>query len=215
MHASTDTRLVRCLDGLAISFAMLDQIQQDLHMVCAAIKDNKKSLPGAFLRCWSFIDTVHRIREVAQAVPGLSSKTAELRLFLDATAIAEEFRNYIQHLRSELSKVPGNTFPVWGSLSWVDPNDSLLTHTALAGAQVGETHFVGCVFDTVERKWVSNVALSVNDLSFNFDPIFMACTRFKDFVVPWILAKYAPGIQLREELPVMSARIQFAKRIGV
>ena len=151
MHASTDTRLVRCLDGLAISFAMLEQIQQDLHMVCAAIRDNRQSLPGAFLRCWSFIDTVHRIREVAQAVPGLSSKTAELRLFLDATDIAEKFRHYIQHLRSELSKVPGNTFPVWGSLSWVDPEDSMLIHTALAGAQVGETRFVGCVSERVNE----------------------------------------------------------------
>ena len=90
----------------------------------------------------------------------------------------------------------------------------MLTHTALAGAQVGETRFVGCVFDTVERKWVSKVALSVNDLSFNFDPIFVACTRFIDFVVPWILAKYSPGIQLREELPVMSTRVQFVKRSG-
>ncbi len=195
-----------------MSFSILEQIHRDLHMICAAIKGNRQSLPGAFLRCWSFIDTVHRIREVAQGVPGLGRKTAELSLFLDATDIAEKFRHYIQHLRSELSKVPGNTFPVWGSLSWVDPDDSMLTHTVLAGAQVGETRFVGCVFDTVEHKWVSKVALSVNDLSFNFDPIFMACIRFRDFVVPWILAKYSPGIQLREELPIMSTRVQFVNR---
>jgi len=214
MHVSTDPRLVRCLDGLAISFGMLEQLQQDLHMVCVSIKNNRQSLPGAFLRCWSFIDTVHRIREVAQVVPGLGNRTTELRVFLAATDIAEKFRHYIQHLRSDLSKVQGNTFPVWGSLSWVDPDDSLLTHTALAGAQVGETRFVGCVFDTVECKWVSKVALSVNDLSFNFDPIFMECTRFRDFVIPWILAKYSPGIQLREEHPVMSARVQYVKRSG-
>ena len=214
MHASTDTRLVRCFDGLAMSFAMLEKIYSDLHMVCSEIKSKKQSLPEAFLRCWSFIDTVHRIREVAQAVPGLSKKTAQLRLFLDATAIAEEFRNYVQHLRSELAKTPGNTFPVWGSLSWVDPNESLLTHTVLAGAQVGETRFVGCVFDTVEGRWVSKVALSVHDRSFNFDPIFMACSRFQGFVVPWILSKYSPGIQLREEIPVMSVRFQFGSRNG-
>lgn len=214
MHASADTRLVRCFDGLAMSFAMLEQIQENLYMVCVAIKDNKPSLPSAFLRCWSFIDTVHRIREVAQSVPGLSRKTAELRLFLDATDIAENFRHYIQHLRSELSKVPGNTFPVWGSLSWVDPKNSLLTHTVLAGAQVGETRFIGCVFDKVEGKWVSKVALSVNDLSFNFDPIFIVCIQFKDFILPWIQAKYSPGIQLCEEYPVMSTRVQFIKRSG-
>lgn len=54
-----------------------------------------------------------RLREVAQAVPGLSMKTPELRLFLNDTAIAEEFRRYIQHLRTELSKSPGNIIGVF------------------------------------------------------------------------------------------------------
>jgi len=40
-------------------------------------------------------------------------KTPELRLFLNDTAIAEEFRRYIQHLRTELSKSPGNIIGVF------------------------------------------------------------------------------------------------------
>jgi hypothetical protein len=211
MHAATDTRLVRCLDGLALSFAMLKHIHADLHNVCASVKATKESLPAAFWQCWSFVDTVHRIREVAQAIPGLSRKTTELRVFLDATAISKEFRHYIQHLRSELSKAHGNTFPVWGSLSWVDLGDPLLTHTVLAGAQVGDTQYVSCVFDTVERQWVSKVSLSVAGHSFNFDPIFSANMRFRDFVVPWLLSTYAPGIHPQEELPVISARLQFVQ----
>ena len=173
MHASRDTRLIRCLDGLDMSFAMLEQIHAELYPTCAAIKMDKHNLALAFWRCWSFVDTVHRIREIAQAIPGLSTKTAEVRSFLEATSIAEDFRHYIQHLRSELLKTPGNTFPVWGSLSWVDLEDQWLTHIVMAGVQVGETRYVGCVFDTVKREWVSKVALSVNDLSFNFDLIFM------------------------------------------
>jgi hypothetical protein len=212
MHAATDIRLVRCLDGLALSFAILQHIHADLHVVCANVKSNKDALSPAFWRCWSFVDTVHRIREVAQAVPGLSTKTPELRLFLDATVIAKEFRHYIQHLRSELSNIPGNTFPVWGSLSWVDPEDPMLTHTVLAGARVGETQYTGCVFDTVERQWVSKVSLSIIGHSFNFDPIFAACMRFRDFVVPWLLATYSPGFKFEEEVPVISARIQFVVR---
>jgi len=213
MRAATDTRLVRCLDGLTLSFAMLQHMHADLHTVCASLKSNKESLPLAFLRCWSFVDTVHRIREVSQAIPGLSAKNSELRIFLDSTGIAEKFRHYIQHLRSQLAKSPGNTFPVWGSLSWVDPVDSLLTHTALAGAQVGETQYAGCIYDTHERRWVSKVALSVESNSFNFDPIFDACNRFRDFVIPWILSTYTPGVQLREELPIFSARVQIIERV--
>jgi hypothetical protein len=211
MHVSSDTRLIRCLDGLDMSFAMLENIHAELYPTCAAIKADQRHLVLALWRCWSFVDAVHRIREIAQAVPGLSKKTAEVRSFLDATSIAEDFRHYIQHLRSELSKTPGNTFPVWGSLSWVDLEDQWLTHIAMAGARVGETRYVGCVFDRVKREWVSKVALSVNDLSFNFDPIFKHCTEFRDFVIPRLLGTYSLGINVREELPLMSVRLQFGE----
>src|SRR5215813_4395867 len=99
MHAATDTRLIRCLDGLTLSFAILEEIHSELHAACAVLTVHKDRLPAAFWRCWSFVDTVHRIREVAQAIPGLSRNTPELRTFLGATSIAEGFRHYIQHLR--------------------------------------------------------------------------------------------------------------------
>jgi len=213
MGAGTDTRLIRCLDGLSMSFAMLEHIHEAQYGVCAGLKADKAHLlPVAFWHCWSFVDIVHRIREIAQGIPGLGGKRAELRGFLNATAPAEAFRHYIQHLRSELAKSPGNTFPVWGSLAWVDPDDQWLSHTALAGAQVGETRFDGCVFDTVERRWVSRVALSVEGKSFNFDPIFASCIEFRDFVIPWVMSTYSPGVRFQEELPVMSTRIQFVPR---
>lgn len=212
MNASTDTRLIRCLDGLDMSFAMLKHIHDGLHASCASIMADKHNLALAFWRCWSFVDTVHRVREVSRSVPGLSAKTPQLRVFLDATSITEGFRHYIQHLRGELAKSPGNTFPVWGSLSWVDPNDDTLAHTAMAGAQVGETNFAGCILDIVQRRWVSKVALSVNHLSFNFDPIFESCTQFREFIIPWLLQKYSPGITIREDLPVTSVRFQFGAR---
>ncbi|MBS1154287.1 MAG: hypothetical protein H6R07_211 [Proteobacteria bacterium] len=208
MHATNDTRLVRCLDGLSMSFAVIEQIDSELYDACSRLLSEKELLPAVFWRAWSFVDTVHRIREVAQAVPGLSSKTSEMRKFLTSTEVAESFRHYIQHLRGELSKRPGNTFPAWGSLAWVDPNDPQLTHMALAGAQVGETHYAGLVFDTVEQRWVSRVALSVGGLSFNFDLIAAECMDFRNFILPWLLQKYAPGINLKDELPIISMRFQ-------
>ena len=104
MHASSDIRIVKCLDGLHYSFEILGHIYSSLHEVCARVKADNSLLVPVLWRYWSFVDVVHRIREVAQALPGLSKKNKELIAFLDATALAEEFRHYIQHLRSELSK---------------------------------------------------------------------------------------------------------------
>ena len=206
MHASDDTRLVRFLDGFAMSFAMLDHAHSELQTVCPALATDKTRLPVAFWLCWSFIDAVHRIRELAQAVPGLGRRPPELRIFLEATTDAEQFRNYIQHLRQELSSPNHNTSPVWGVLAWVDPHDSEVSYTALAGSQVGETHFPGCVFDTLTNQYVSRICLSVNGIAFNFDPVFSACMLFRDFIIPWLQSTYAPGIRLSADFPILSVR---------
>lgn len=210
MHAATDTRVVRCLDALSFSFSMLEHVHAELYPSCVSFLSDKNALPAAYWRAWSFIDLVHRIREVAQAVPGLSAKNKELSEFLSATELAETLRHYIQHLRGELSKTPGNSFPAWGNLAWVDANDPLLAHSAMSGAEVGQTTFGGCIFDRLERRWVSKVTLCAGDVSFNFDPIAEACLKFKEFVLPWMLKAYSPGVHLRSKLPIISMRVVVA-----
>ena len=212
MHAASDIRLLRSLDALAMSFAMLDHLHGQLHLSCTEILNDQKNLPIALQQCWSFVDSVHRIREIAQGVPGLSSRKLELKDFLDTTVVAEQFRHYIQHLRREIAKKPGNRFPVWGSLSWTDVNDPLLTHTALAGNQAEETTYVGSVYDFVDQRWVSKVTLGVGDLCFNFDVIYEAIIRFKTFVLPWIESMYQPGVHFAVNVPVISARIQLDEK---
>ena len=207
MHASLDIRIVQCLDGLHYSFAILEHIYSSLHEVCVRAPDDHSSLVPALWRCWSLVDVVHRIREVAQALPGLSKKDTELVAFLEATKLAEEFRHYIQHLRSELSKKAVNPFPVWGSLAWVDPVNPASSYLVVIGAQVSGTSYTGCVFDIVARKWVSKVCLGVNGKSFNFDPIYEACLRFRDFVIPWALSAYKPGIQTTTELQIITIQM--------
>ena len=212
MHASSDIRIVKCLDGLHYSFEILRYVYSSLHEACAKIKDDQEALIPAIWLCWSFVDVLHRIREIAQALPGLSGKDKELVSFLKETNLAEEYRHYIQHLRAELSKREVNPFPVWGSLSWVDPKDSSCTHTVFIGAQISSTSYSGSVFDTVERKWVSKVCLGVREKSFNFDPIFEACTRFQKYIVPWALSTYKPRIRLIAKVPIVTMQVVESKR---
>ena len=214
MHASTDLRLVKCLDGLHYSFALLEHAYDGLHQMCAAINTDRAQLVPVLSKCWMFVDLVHRIRELAQAIPGLSGKTKELRSFVKATQVAESFRHYIQHLRGELSKTEVNPFPVWGTLSWVDGDDSSKSHTAVIGASLPRVEYAVSVFDTHQRKWVSTVSLAVGNLSFNFDPIFEACCQFRDFVMPWLMGSYSPGITMVEDITIITIGVQDREKPG-
>ena len=201
MHVSTDPRLILSLDGLAISFSMLETIYGELQPACDRIRSDNEKLAEALLYSWFFIDIVHRIRRIAESLPGLS-KNAEARIFLDATSVAERFRHYVQHLDKELKKIPRNTFPVWGSLSWVDLEDKTLSYAVPAGSNVGQrdTHFT--TYNIKTGEWVSNVSLNACDSTFNFDPIFAACSRFRDFIIPWICNTYKGKVNFPRELPI-------------
>jgi hypothetical protein len=140
MHASSDLRIVKCLDGLHYSFEILEHLNKSLYEECCRINSDPSSVIPAIWRCWSFVDVVHRIREIAQSIPGLSNRTHELVSFLADTAVAEDCRHYIQHLRSELLRKDTPPFPVWGSLAWVDPKDATSSYIAVMGAQIEGIH---------------------------------------------------------------------------
>ena len=140
---------------------------------CRIPTDNSQLFP-ALAACWSFIDSLYRIRQIAQGAPKVNARSPEMRSFLSATRIADEYRHYIQHLRREVAKDPPNSTPVYGSLSWVDPISPQTCHTVLLGVVPSDQSNTSCVFDTRHNRWVSRVCLGVASLSFNFDPIYDA-----------------------------------------
>lgn len=197
-------RRIRCLDGLHYSFQLLRYYHSGLWATCCEIPaDNAKVIP-ALAACWGFVDALHRIREIAQTVPGLSTKHPEMRAFLSASSLAEEYRHYIQHLRRELTKATPNTFPVWGTLSWADVDNPKKAHTALLGALIPVTNYSSCIYDQQEMKWVSKVCLGVNSKSFNFDTIFDSSVRFEGFVLPFLLEGASDELRFHNKLPIIS-----------
>jgi hypothetical protein len=206
MLTALQLRRLRCWDGLHYSFQMLDLCQSSLWESCCRIPEDNENAIRALSYCWLFIDSLHRIRELAQAIPGLSTKKIEMRRLLNGTAAAEKYRHYIQHLRSEVNADPPNGFPVWGSLSWVSKDDSTTSYIAVLGAQLPGVSFSSCVLDTQTRKWVSRVSLSIYNLSFNFDPIYECAKEFEKFILPYLLKDLPPEVKMHERLPIMSAR---------
>jgi hypothetical protein len=209
MHAKDDPRLFRFLDGFHQSLALITIQYADLCAVQSRLtpEDQVLIMRGISL-AWSIVDSVHRVRELAEAMPGLKASDKERRDFLAATAIAEGFRHYIQHLRGELSKPEIDNFPVWGTFSWVDPKDDKQCYSALTGTIVGKISIQSCVFDSWEKRWVSKVTISIRGQSFNIDPIYAATIRFCKHAVQWIVGLKSGQFKVQENIPVVLARFE-------
>jgi len=208
MPSALDVRKIRCLDGLHYSFQMLRHYYTGLWETCCEIPGTNSKIIPALASAWGFIDALYRIREIAQSVPGLSAKHPDMQAFLSASGLAEDYRHYIHHLRGELANdLPANSFPVWGTLSWVDPANPTRSHMTILGTQIEGTNYTGCPFDAVEKKWVSKVCLGLNGKSFNFDPIFLSAVRFEAFVLPFLNEKASGHAGFQEELPLISVDV--------
>ncbi|MGE0085766.1 MAG: hypothetical protein AB7S75_15255 [Desulfococcaceae bacterium] len=208
MNNYIELRKIRCLDGLHYSFEILEYFYSHLYEICCLISEDYHNVVKALASCWGFIDALHRIREIAQSTPGINVKHKEMRAFLNDTKIAEEYRHYIQHLRGELANNPPNTFPVWGAISWVDPKINNKCHIAIFGAQIKGTNFSSCVYDTLNNEWVSKVCLGVGEKSFNFDIIYKAVEKIRDYLIPAIIEGASKEIKFHDKLPIMTVEFR-------
>lgn len=204
-----ELKRLRSAEALYYSYELLRLSQESMWPSACRIPIDNSQLFVTLAACWSFIDALHRIREIAQGAPGVNAKSPEMRAFLSATNLAEEYRHYIQHLRREVAKDPPNSSPVYGSLSWVDPKASQTCHTVLLGVVPSGQSNTSCVFDTRRNCWVSRVSLGVATHSFNFDPIYDAAIAAKSHVIP-LLTKDAPIQWPPSQLPIFSAHFDLS-----
>jgi hypothetical protein len=208
LHSSADPRLPLYFDAIFYALQVAKGTHAALHPACCTITDSPASVVLPLTLLWSFVDSVHRIRDVSQSIPGLSRKNDQLRDFLDATRLVEEYRHYIQHLRGELKSSPPSPHPVWGSLSWVDNRDASVVHTAVIGSIGRDVQYASCVFDTRERRWTSLVTLGVGDTAMSIDEVDRACEEFEQFVIPWLISHSAIPLAVPVRIPVLTAKIQ-------
>ena len=199
---------IKCCEGLHYSFELLDINFTTLYDKCIGIPENTENNLFALTQGWFIVDLVHRIREISQTVPGLSHNEPKLKNFLRETKVAEDFRHYIQHLRAELTKSDLIQTPVWGTLSWIDPEDKNCSYIAITGSRLENTSYPGCTFDIIQNQWISRVCLCIGDFSFDFDLVYEATQIFKEFIYSWMKNSLGIEIKKNQKLPILKTFIQ-------
>lgn len=84
----------------------------------------------AMLDVWSVVDSVHRLRDLLNDLPGVPKKTW-FDLFLKRTQNVADLRDAIQHQvgksRARIQSLVANAEQIWGFLSWAEVRDSRYT----------------------------------------------------------------------------------------
>lgn len=130
-----DRRQVWFIDGIRYAIGMADFAYRALYRVAneetlriagaagasaaATSPQNPDCHTEAVLSAWSMVDSINRLRELLDAMPGLKKNQPELQLFKRKTAEFETLRNAVQHLRDEISALAAAEQHVWGALGWI------------------------------------------------------------------------------------------------
>jgi hypothetical protein len=166
---SVDRRTILFLDGVRYSIQAFELASSRLALTLDRLSNGKEItddlgeiISEATTDAWSIIDSIHRLRELLEQMPGLKKNVPELQLFLRRTAPVEDLRHFFQHFRTEIESFVERGMPLWGTISWAYANPATglpETHTIVPGTFFDGAWVATCTFDTQEGKFVERVLL--------------------------------------------------------
>jgi hypothetical protein len=188
----SDQKQILVIDALRLSLEIEKTMNSRLWRILRRIEkldDRSHPKPIDVLNsiglAWQIIDTTHRIRGLAEQVRGLSHKLPEYQLFQRNTTRTEAFRNFFQHLNSEIPKLPDKTNPIIGLLSWVTkaPNKS---RTIVFGTFPKGGNFHSLAVDTWTGQFANRLEFTGGQMNIDMDSIHREVTRFRLFFEEWL-----------------------------
>ena len=186
-------KLVFYLDGLKYSFQMGNlaarRIRETLDEIARCYpKDEytEEQITSALLDAWTLVDVCFRVRELVQQTPGLSPKLPGLQIFLRGTKSVDQLRNYVQHFRSGIPKIPKLSNPLWGSLSWTPTSDNKTCFTIFSGHLVGGVSANTITLDTHNSQFTSETKLLADGIEVDLHSISEQLKKVKNCVSDWI-----------------------------
>lgn len=157
----------RCLLASDLLLARLDSSLAALELDIDASVDiaDRAALP--LLDAVAFVDFAHRFGSIVEALPLVSKKAPEIRELHLALRAVVKARNYLQHLRGDLSSNNEVRYPILGVLSWSRNGACYTMHFG----QSSETESYSMAFDLQEKRWAAKYQFSIQSYTMDLDAI--------------------------------------------
>jgi hypothetical protein len=179
------------LDALRYSFQMVHFHKDEVDRILPILEENEsveeenESIAiRLILNLWGIIDTAHRVRELIQQVPGLKKNTPQIQVFLRSTESVEDLRNYIQHLRTGISKIPEKSTPLWGVISWVSDKRKDMCFTISTGS-APDVSVHTCAYDTWKKEFAQKLIISVNENTVEINHLLIKLAELNLYIRTW------------------------------
>jgi hypothetical protein len=102
--------------------------------------------------------------------------------------------HYVQHFGSGIHKIPLQSNPLWGVLSW-PTKDKKTSYTIFSGNLAPGVSGPSLVLDTHKREFTDEINLHANGISVNLLLIYGQLVKFKTCVSEWLDQSQQPKIK--------------------
>ena len=128
-----------------------------------------------YISSLGMIDYVHRFFEIVQAMPLLRKDHPKVKKLGNFLKSLQDCRNYLQHMRGDLSKNDDINYPIIGSISWVD-NDQ--NYTLFCQQTTKSFQVPGIAYDRKLNKYVCRFQLSIGGYEIQLDNVYNEVKSF-------------------------------------
>lgn len=186
-----DQKQIMIIDAIRISFEIEKALYLKLWRSLRLLEKMEDNIPpkssqtiNSIQYIWQIIDTVNRIRGLIEYVIGFSHRSEGYKQFIDNTISIKDFRNFYQHLNSEIPRIVELENPIIGVISWVakDQNKSI---TITYGSISGQSYHTLAI-DTWALKFACNLEFSSAKLSIDIEAIHKNLRGFTHFFNKWL-----------------------------
>jgi hypothetical protein len=194
-------KLVFYLDGLRYSFQMANLVSRRIRETLDEITRNypgsytEEQVTSGLLDAWTMIDICHRVRGIVQGMPGLSRNLPDIQIFLRGTEHIENLRDYVQHFRNGISKIPLDSNPLWGVLSWTTTNNQKTCYVIFSGNPVPNVYGHSLLFNKNIDQFPIETKLAANNIEVNLNRLAEQLEKVKNCISEWLDQLQRPKIQ--------------------
>jgi hypothetical protein len=125
MNRTPEQKFILLFEALKRSLLVIHRLHQrlndtllELEPLIKAGADVAERAADPMIDSISLVDFLHRFGALADALPLVTKRSTEMKRLQGALVEVEIARNYLQHIRGDLSTNAGVTYPVLGSVLW-------------------------------------------------------------------------------------------------